>query len=90
MSVIRIKSIKDTEMFMFRNIKERELREREIFNEIIKCYQVLVKKLDDSKLKNDNLRTSLLSGFGAASDISSSVASSFKITKNDELRDIYK
>ena len=87
---IRIKSIRDTELCVFKCIKDRDQREREIFNEIIKCYQVLIKKLDDSKLKNDDLRTSLLSGFGATSDISSSVASSLKITKNDELRDIYK
>ena len=87
---IRIRSIKDTESSITRLIKERDLRERDLLNEIIKCYQILIKKLDDSKIKNDDLRTSLLSGFGGGGDISPNVANNFKITKNDELREIYK
>jgi autophagy-related protein 16-1 len=85
----QIKSIKETETIVITSIKEREFREKQTFNEIIRGYQALIKKLKDSKGKTDQLRASLISNLGSGVDFSGSNTEKLH-QLNTELRETYK
>lgn len=86
---IRIKSIKDTELTILSGIKQRDKIEKTMLNEIVKNYQALIKKLYDSRGKNDELRQSLLSNFSSKND--PDISSAEKMQRlNEELKDAYK
>jgi chaperonin cofactor prefoldin len=86
---LRIRSIKETEIAIITDIKERELREKMTFSEIIKGYQELIKKLGDSKGKTEQLRASLLSNLGSGVEINGSNTEKLH-QLNIELRETYK
>jgi len=86
---LKIKPINDTQNTITGLIKGRDNIEKHTYNEIIKSYQALIKKLYDSQGKNDALRSSILSNIGSKIDLTGN--NSEKLHKlNEELREAYK
>ena len=86
---MEIRSIKETELKITKLIKKREHTEKEVFSDIIKGYQVLIKRLKNTRGTNDQLRQSLMSSF--APGLESSGSSAEKVHQlNEDLRETYK
>lgn len=87
---MKIRSIQTTEAEISKAIKTRDQNESEVYKEIIKGYQVLIKRFKESTGTNNSLRQSLMSGLAPASG-SSNPANTEKIHKlNEDLRETYK
>lgn len=70
-------------------IRQREGTENDMYSDIIKGYQVLIKKLNSTKGTNDHLRQSLMSNFAPGLEMGGSSAE--KVHQlNEDLRETYK
>jgi len=86
---MQIRGIKETECLISKRIKCRDETEKEVFSEIIKGYQALIKRLKDNRGTTDNLRQSLMSNL--APGLENTGAGAEKIHElNDDLRKAYK
>lgn len=70
-------------------IRQREDTENDVYSDIIKGYQVLIKRLNTTKGTNDHLRQSLMSNFAPGLDTGGPSAD--KVHQlNEDLRETYK